>query len=147
MEAEDIIALVAVIASFVTIIVTVITSSRTHRFNYKELFAKTVSESRNEWLKQMRDYISQMLAEASGCANNHGSAHKSKEYYKARNEVMLRLNITEVDHLILKKHIEDLDECNSDSELIVIRDDIIDISNKILKDEWEKVKSEAKGEE
>ena len=33
------------------------------RFNYRQLYAEIVSKSRDEWLGQMRDHLSKLLAE------------------------------------------------------------------------------------
>ena len=54
---------------------------------------------------------------------------------------MLRLNLNEPLHLMLKNEILNLDN-NSDEKTI---ENIIAISQTLLKEEWEKVKKEARG--
>ncbi len=56
----------------------------------------------------MRGFISTMLAEAQ--SRNSG---RTKKYWKARNEIMLRLNLNEPLHLMLKNEILTLDNNNN----------------------------------
>ena len=88
----------------------------------------------------MREYLSEMLAQADKAQNSY----KPLEYYRARNQVVLRLNLKESLHLMLLQQIKILDNCTIAS-YPTTRDNIIEISQIILKEEWEKVKSEAKG--
>ena len=55
---------------------------------------------------------------------------------------MLRLNLNEPLHLMLKNEILHLDNGKDDKTI----EKIILISQSLLKEEWEKVKKEAKGE-
>ena len=55
---------------------------------------------------------------------------------------MLRLNLNEPLHLMLKNEILQLDNGKDDKTI----EKIILISQSLLKEEWEKVKKEAKGE-
>ena len=112
----------------------------TLKYQYRQLFAETVSKSRNKWLNEMRENISEMLAEACKA----GDGYKSDKYYKAKNQVLLRLNTKEPLHLMLKQQIELLEQCNSQNYKNIEKN-IIDISEVLLKREWERVKREAKG--
>lgn len=112
----------------------------TLRFSYKKLYAEVVSKSRDNWLIEMRQYISIMLAEANKTQN----CHKPKEYYVARNEVILRLNPSEPAHVILKNEINRLDNCTIE-DYKTIEKNVLDISRLILKIEWDRVRKEAKG--
>ena len=64
MEPEVIAAIIALSGVILSIGISFIVSLWTRRYNYNQLFAETVSESRNKWLNEMRDFISTMLAEA-----------------------------------------------------------------------------------
>lgn len=141
---------ITLLCGIIAAVVSMITSNITTRFSYKQLFAETVSKSRNKWLNEMRDFISTMLTEVQKhCSNKNAqdndssSAHHegTSDYWKARNEIMLRLNLNEPLHLMLKNEILNLDN-NSDEKTI---ENIIAISQTLLKEEWEKVKKEARG--
>lgn len=127
----------AVIGAFVSFLVTYFTL----RFYYKQLFAETVSQSRNQWLNEMRENISIMLAEACKCIGQL----KSNAYYVAQNQVLLRMNNSEPLHLMLTQEIEKLEKYGDEISFRLHRDNILEISEKLLKREWEHVKKEAKG--
>lgn len=115
----------------------------TLRFNYRQLFAETVSQSRNQWLNEMRENISIMLAEACKCVGTL----KTKEYYVAQNQVLLRMNNSEPLHLMLTQEIESLEQDGTVKGFQIHRENVLAISEKLLKREWERVKKEAKGGE
>lgn len=140
MKTEIICAIIALIGVFVSAILSFLIGVFQKRFNYKNLFAETVSSSRNIWLNEMRQYISNMLAEAVGTKDRY----KNKEYYQNRNQVLLRLNLKEPAHCYLKCEIEKLDCCTT-ANYEILEKRILDITNHILKEEWEKVKREARG--
>ena len=140
MDSEVIAAFIALGGVILSVGISFIVSLWTRRYNYNQLFAETVSESRNKWLNEMRDSISTMLAEAQ--FPNPKPRTFTKKYWKTRNEVILRLNLNEPLHLMLKNEILNLDN-NGNKKTI---ENIISISQLLLKEEWEKVKKEAKGE-
>lgn len=156
MDSEVIAAIIALSGAILSIGISLIISLWTRRYNYNQLFAETVSKSRNKWLNEMRGFISTMLAEVkNSCSLGKGKEicknadyqfksadTRTKEYWKARNEIMLRLNLNEPLHLMLKNEILQLDN-GKDNKTI---ENIISISQLLLKEEWEKVKKEAKGE-
>lgn len=111
---------------------------------YKQLFAETVSQSRNKWLNEMRGLISTILVVAKEECVLSKEPVASDEYLKARDEILLRLNMKESLHILLENEIEKLDHANSNN-VDDISGKILTISRTILKEEWEKVKSEAKG--
>ncbi len=132
----------------------------TKRYNYNQLFAETVSQSRNKWLNEMRSFISAMLAEVQNpfpASKNGGgtslqnptaraiATERTNKYWKARNQIILRLNVTETLQNSLYREILKLDCVNNSNEEQTIQN-IIALSQLLLKDEWEKVKKEAKGE-
>ena len=128
--------------------------------NYGEI----VSERRNVWLNEMRNNISRMLAykKAIDCVEEEikpqpqtkpqtktkgGLFEKKvkleKEYELAKNEILIRLNLTEGKHQLLKAAIEEFD--TQDDYDSIAAEKILEISRSLLKDEWEKVKKETKG--
>lgn len=136
--------------------------------NYGEI----VSERRNVWLNEMRNNISRMLAykKAIDCVEEEikpqpqtkpqtktqtktktkgGLFEKKvkleKEYELAKNEILIRLNLTEGKHQLLKAAIEEFD--TQDDYDSIAAEKILEISRSLLKDEWEKVKRETKGGE
>ena len=141
MSNEVIVALIAVSGVIITAGITLVGYIFTKRHNEKVIFNQTVSERRNIWLNEMREYISEMLAQADISQNKDNNM--PVEYYKAKNQVLLRLNLIEPLHKMLSQQIESLDNCENYQNT---RDKIIEILQAILKEEWEKVKSEAKGE-
>ena len=140
MPDEVIAAIIALAGVILSVGISLMVSLLTRRYNYNQLFAETVSDSRNVWLNEMREYLSEMLAQADKAQNSY----KPLEYYRARNQVVLRLNLKESLHLMLLQQIKILDNCTIAS-YPTTRDNIIEISQIILKEEWEKVKLEAKG--
>ena len=140
MSNEVIVALIAASGVIITAGITLVGYIFTKRHNEKVIFNQTVSERRNIWLNEMREYISEMLAQADISQNKD---NMPMEYYKAKNQVLLRLNLIEPLHKMLSQQIESLDNCENYQNT---RDKIVEILQAILKEEWEKVKSEAKGE-
>ena len=57
-------AVIAFIGVALSVGVSLIVSLWTRKYNYNQLFAETVSKSRNKWLNEMSGFISTMLAEA-----------------------------------------------------------------------------------
>ena len=136
-------ALIALVGVLFSTLLSLFVSKKTIQYSYKDLFAKTVSQSRNKWLNEMRAFISSMLAEAKR-PSEEPTDKRTNAYWKARNQIMLRLNLNEPLHIMLAKEIYDLDLPSADID--DISNKIIEISQHLLKEEWEKVKKEAKGE-
>lgn len=134
-----------VIGAVIGALVTGVIGYLTWRFNCKQLYAQTVSGSRNIWLTQMREYIAKMLANSQydGANKKPVCAERQIEYFENRNQILLRLNDKEAYHIALRKLIYQLDDNKTDEN---IHKSIIEISQLMLKEEWEKVKREAKGE-
>lgn len=137
-------ALIALGGVFLSAFVSYLVSVKTTRYNYKQLFAETVSQSRNKWLNEMRGFISTILEVAKKECVSGKEPVASDEYLKARAEILLRLNMKESLHIFLENEIEKLDHANSNNVDDISRK-ILTISRTILKEEWEKVKAEAKG--
>ena len=139
-------ALIALVGVLFSTLLSLFVSKKTIQYSYKDLFAKTVSQSRNRWLNEMRSFISSMLAEVKNPSNKQKSnkTDRTNAYWKARNQILLRLKLNEPLHIMLAKEIYDLDLPSADID--DISNKIIEISQHLLKEEWEKVKKEAKGE-
>lgn len=131
--------LITLICAIISAVISLTLSYFTNRYNYRHLFAETVSQSRNEWLNEMREFISSMLAEV-----RKQPLTRDNEYWKCRNQIVLRLNRNEPLHKELEFQLHLLDCCPF-SDIEEISSTITDISNNILKEEWEKVKDEARG--
>ena len=129
------------------------------RFNYHELFARTVSENRMDWINKFRDEISTIVATIK--VNNTDdkmlfAAEKAKaslitrlnqditkpgnEYNKRMLEELNKVNFDLGESSNdLKKNSSDLGGCNGKIEAL------LDLSRKILEPEWKRVKEEARG--
>lgn len=108
MSNEVIVALIAASGVIITAGITLVGYIFTKRHNKKVIYNQTVSERRNIWLNEMREYISGMLAQADISQNKD---NMPMEYYKAKNQVLLRLNLIEPLHKMLSQQIESLDNC------------------------------------
>lgn len=136
-----------IISNFVTALIGIggvlITSFCAFKRLQKTNMCKLISESRNIWINEMREYISKMLS----IANKEQNQYKSSEYYYYRNQVLNRLNLKECKHIALKEQIKKLDQCSlSNNYYDLCEKNILAISRCIFKEEWERVKKEAKGE-
>lgn len=149
---EVIAALIALAGVLVSVLITLLLGLATRKYNYHQLFAETVSQSRNTWLNEMRDFISTLIAEARILQIKNTDDEEYivhfKSYYKTREQIELRLNLQEINHTALKQNLIELDkliESPDNKKLNLIINNIEEIAQKILKEEWEKVKIEAKG--
>ena len=129
-----------------------IASFLTLRFNYHQLFASTVSSNRMEWINVWRESISKFLA----CAeilhttvktdnNEKELVEYEKELLEARAMIITRLNTKESDHVLMYGTLTQIDYSPSSQSFYAQQTAIIELSQKILKPEWERVKNEAKG--
>ena len=140
------------IGAIVGALIVFITSILTLRFNYHQLFAETVSKNRMEWINVWRENISKFLS----CAeilhtnvktddNKKELLEYEKELLEARAMVITRLNTHEKDHILMYGALTQIDYSPSSSAFYAQQVAIIELARKILKPEWERVKSEAKG--
>lgn len=157
MAPEVIAAIIAVAGVLVSVFVSFVVSFWGKRYNYHHLFAETVSQSRNKWLNEMREYISEMLANKRrmvyGNIDEKSVVEICNKYDTCKFQVLMRLNGNESDHRQLKALILSLDnfddktKANGNLEKYKVAEQaILELSTRIFKDEWEKVKEEAKGE-
>lgn len=138
----------ALIGAFLSAIATYFTL----RFNYRQLFAETVSKNRMDWINVWRENVSKFLA----CAEIlHTHTKKDddcneligceKELLESRAMILTRLNTTERDHVLMYGAITQIDYTPSSTSFYAQQVAIIELAQKILKPEWERVKMEAKG--
>lgn len=154
MSPEVIAAIIAVCGVLVSVAVSFVVSFWGKKYNYHHLFAETVSQSRNRWLNEMREYVSDMLAnkrrEVYGNCNDNNCVEVCNKYDSCKFQVIMRLNKSESDHRQLRALIEALDGFTATKgslkEYELTEQAILEISTRIFKDEWEKVKIEAKGD-
>lgn len=137
----------ALVGSFATILIGILSN----RFSYKNLFAETISKSRNNWINIWRDEIANFLAiadilrfEKEKTEDNY--IELMKEYHLAKNKIIMRLNMNEkrpqeVYLLINKIAYEEID----DEKYKVLKESLIAVTQDLLKNEWERVKLEARG--
>lgn len=150
MDTEIIAAIIALVGVILSILVSLLISLATTRFNYRQLYAQTVSTNRMDWINKWRENISKFLACAEILNNNCACGNNElitieKEMYEARGMVVSRLNLDEPNHkamLVLMNSF--VIHCDK-QEFIKQREAILALARKILKPEWERVKDEAKG--
>lgn len=157
MEPEVIAAIIALAGVILSTAISLIIGFWGKRYNYHHLFAETVSQSRNKWLNEMREYISEMLANKRrmvyGNVDEMSAVEICNKYDTCKFQVLMRLNINESDHRQLRALIIELDGYGVQKlgqtavkQYEATELAIIEISRKILKEEWDKVKLESKGE-
>lgn len=146
----------AVIGALVSAAVTYFTL----RFNYRQLFAETVSQNRMDWINNFREEFSTVIGYAAarpgmtkgremrGSGGSNDSAHLILGE-KARAKLLTRLNLN-VDkygneyNAVFEERLKKIDFSKGATRKEI--DELIDISRKILEFEWNRVKEEAKGE-
>ena len=135
-------AIISVGGVIASIIVSYIIAKNTSKYNYNYLYAEIVSKSRNNWLNEFRENVSVMLAEGCKCCTNY----KSGDFYRAFYHVQIKLNSKEYLHELLREKINELEQCRGYESFTVLAKEITSITEQIIKQEWERVKKEAKGE-
>lgn len=149
-------ALIGLIGGLIGSLITLIIGLLTTRFSYNNLFADTVSKSRNNWINTWRDELSNFLAIADmlrhedttkKACNEHEYIELLKEYHIAKNKIIMRLNLNEKRHqevyLLINKIAYEKSLENDDYK--VAKEALMAVSRDLLKEEWERVKLEAKG--
>lgn len=156
--AEVIAALIGLVGVFLGIIISYIVSRWTKKYNYTQLYAETVSQSRNKWLNDMREYVSQLLSNKRrlfyGNVIDDNVIEVCNRYDECKFQILMRLNLKEEYHRQLNALILALDDIvgieqngnATEEDFKPIELGIIKVSQFIFKEEWEKVKKEAKGE-
>lgn len=122
----------------------------TLRYNYRQLYAETVSKNRMDWINVWRENISVFLACAETLRNNCSCISDEilsieKEMYQARGMVVSRLNLNEENHKAMLVLMDSFVVNCSEQDFANQREAILALARKILKPEWERVKNEARG--
>ena len=148
-----------IIGAIIGALITFVASCLTLRFNYKQLFAKTVSSTREKWLCIFRENLSKFLAcaeilngdefiEGDKDSNDNNACRKSeykKEFYETRGMIVSRLNMDEELHVLMFASINQIDCEKKDLVFVAKREYIYDVARKLMKEEWQRVKDEARG--
>lgn len=161
---EVIAALIALGGVILSVLVSVLFHIGTTRYNYNQLFAQTVSNNRMDWINVWRENISKFLActelliehkceckkknDCEGCkcdCKDCKIIEYKKEFYESRGMITSRLNMEEELHILMFAAINQIHYDNAREEFIPKREYILELERKILKNEWERVKDEARG--
>ena len=120
----------------------------TVKFQYKDMYSRTVSSNRMEWINNFREEIGIIVA----CLKTPASCAEIFEAEKARAKLLTRLNMDtsrEGNELnaVFSQHLEEIDfrSVNSQSESAEVTECLIILTRDILEPEWQRVKEEAKG--
>lgn len=149
-------AIIGLIGGLIGSLITLVIGLLTTRFSYNNLFADTISKSRNNWINIWRDELSNFLAIADmlrhetttkKACNEHEYIELLKEYHIAKNKIIMRLNLNEKRHqevyLLINKIAYEEPLYNDDYK--IAKEALMAVSRDLLKEEWERVKLEAKG--
>lgn len=148
MEAKDIIYGVGIALTFGLGVWNLIVNYRATR---KTSFINTVTSQRIKWLEQIRQDIAALAGLThtwfySGLAGTDKENDVLKEIDRLRHVIQLRLNpdgtLDRRIQTIIRK-IPDLTDMTRQKELDQALEELINISQAMLKEEWEKVKLEA----
>ena len=119
----------------------------TVRFNYKQLFAQTVSQNRMEWINSFRGEVSEII----DCLKMPFDRRKEYVYAaeKARAKLLTRLNMDlskpgNENNKLLSDCLNGIDFSSRKSYDAEI-EELLELTRKVLEHEWKRVKQEAKG--
>ena len=149
-------AIIGLISGFFGSAITLSISIISTRFSYHNLFADTVSKSRNNWINIWRGEISNFLAIADMLRyettlkeerNEHDYISLVKDYHASKNKIIMRLNMNEKKHQEVYLLINKIayDESINNENYRIYKEALIFVSLDLLKEEWKRVKLEAKG--
>lgn len=137
------------IGSLIGAVLGFITSFLTLRLGYHQLFAETVSKNRSEWINAFRANISKFLACAEMLYKSENNTQNcctcEKEMIEARALIITSLNTKEREHVLMYGALTAIDCSPENTRFYEQQLCIIELAQKILKPEWERVKSEARG--
>lgn len=162
-------ALVAFIGALIGGIISGVAQYFILKYNYKALFAKTVSENRMIWIRSIRMAatkiisIYHVLKEFNNAIDNNKNKDQGKdeatekineytlniyeikkEFYENINIIRTRLNPKEERHQVFDIYLKNL-RLDSNMTSILVEESINHFIRDLMKDEWERVKQEAGG--
>lgn len=149
-------AICTLVGAIVGALIGFIASTLTLRYNYKKLYAETVSKNRMEWINIWRENLAIFLSCArilhlpSDSADKKTSDDKNiidikKQMYQAQAMITTRLNLAESSHQLIYAAILEIDTSSTNKNFNKQCAYIEETARNILKPEWERVKDEAKG--
>lgn len=149
-------AIIGLIGGLIGSLITLVIGLLTTRFSYNNLFADTISKNRNNWINTWRDELSNFLAIADMLryeetikkeCNEHEYFELLKEYHIAKNKIIMRLNLNEKRHQEVYLLINKIayEEPLKNDNYKIAKEALMAVSRDLLKEEWERVKLEAKG--
>lgn len=158
MKTEVLSAVIALIGVILSVSINVLINMVQTKYNYNQLFAQTVSSSRERWLCILRENLSKCLACAEVLNNlcceakDNGDKESDckrleyeKEFLESRGMVVSRLNMNEDLHRLMFSAINQLDYTKPCTEFVAKREYVYELSRQLLKEEWKRVKDEARG--
>ncbi|MBO4693382.1 MAG: hypothetical protein J5659_03190 [Clostridia bacterium] len=126
----------------------------TLRFHYRELYAKSISSSRMQWINDFREEVSTIIATLKANKSDINKTQPNKIVYKAeqaRAKLLTRINMNtsqpgnEYNDVFAKLLLE-LDFNNTmDINIDDTTRKLTELSREILEYEWKRVKDEARG--
>lgn len=156
MSDDVIAAFIALGGVLVSTVISIWIASRATRFDYKQLFAQTVSNNRMDWINVWRENLAIFLSRAEvlhhyNCPKNCPHTMCSDclatkletELLEAKGKILIRLNLREPKHVLMRKLLTEFDASASDYKEKCEKIELL--AMEILKEEWERVKQEANG--
>jgi hypothetical protein len=125
-----------------------------YRLSRRTVFINTVTAERVKWIEKVRDNISTFCGlaytwQASALAGKPEELDVHKQFDKLRHLIRLQLNPSpdatldrEIERLI--GHVPNLTDQTKATELAEALNQLVEVSQKLLKAEWDKVKEESK---
>lgn len=154
MEPEVTAALISLCGVIISVLVTLLINVGQSKYNYNQLFAQTVSSTREKWLCIFRENLSKCLACAEILNQWEDGQHKGdelkkveyeKEFFESRGMLVSRLNMNEKLHMLFFAAISQIDYAKPCVEFVAKREYVYEVARSLMKEEWECVKKEARG--
>ena len=134
------------VSAIIGAIIGALTSLLVLRFNYHDLYARSISESRMNWIDNFREELSIIVAALKTGENNVLNAEK------ARAKLLTRLNLDTAKlgneyNKVFADLLNSIKFGGQNAEQEETADRLIEIARKILEFEWQRVKKEAEGKQ
>ena len=153
---EVIAAIIALGGVLLSTVISFWVASSSTRFDYQQLFAQTVSNNRMDWINVWRESLAIFLSRAEVLHNYNcpkSCSHTKQQQcpvceqelklQEAKERILIRLNLREPKHVLMRRLLTEFDVSASDYKEKC--ESIELLARDILKEEWERVKQEAKG--
>lgn len=144
---------IALLAVFFGPLISTKIAKRQIESSEKIALKQVVAPMRQAWINGLRDKVSRLCAEAEYCCYNQvaGSGvsseykEQARELHRLEKEIALTINPSEEDHKHLVRNIRDMLLCVSTKDVRGLQTALqktMELTQKILKTEWNRVKSE-----